>query len=165
LAVCRGSYDEAETYLRQASGIATVSPMANHMWGRIYATAAFAAIEQADAERAVRAIQAAAAAATRYGDCPTCSALLNPMAAEAFALLADPDSARAYATSAGQVAEMFNSSAWHAMAESAAGSLAVAAGDERQAHRHFDTAGHLYERAGQPYWMQRSLRLGSATPA
>jgi DNA-binding SARP family transcriptional activator len=165
LAVCRGSYDEAEAYLRQASGIATVSPMANHMWGRIYATAAFAASEQADAEGAVRAVQAAAAAATRYGDCPTCSALLNPMAAEAFALLADPDSARAYATSAAQVAEMFNSSAWHAMAESAAGSLAVAAGDERQALRHFDAAGDLYQRAGQPYWTQRSLRLGTATPA
>jgi DNA-binding SARP family transcriptional activator len=165
LAVCRGSYDEADACLRQASGIATVSPMANHVWGRIYATAAFAAIEQADAERAIRSIQAAAATAARYGDCRTCSALLNPMAAEAFALLADPESARPYAESAAQVAEMFNSSAWHAMAESAAGSLAVAEGDEGPALRHFDAARDLYERAGQPCWAQRTLPLGSVTPA
>jgi DNA-binding SARP family transcriptional activator len=163
LAVCRGSYDEAEACLRQASGIATVSPMANHMWGRIYATAAFAAIEQGDVERATRSIQAAAAAAARYGDCPTCSALLNPMAAEAFALLADPESARTYARSATQVAEMFNSSAWRAMAESAVGSLAVAERDERPALQHFDAARNLYERAGQPYWAQRSLLLSSVT--
>jgi hypothetical protein len=87
------------------------------------------------------------------------------MAAQAFALLSDPESARPYARSAAQVAEMFNSSAWHAMGESAAGSLAVAEGDERPALRHFDTARDLYERAGQPYWAQRSLRFGSVTPA
>ena len=162
LAVCGGSYDEAEACLRQAAGIATVSRMASHMWGRIYATAA---VEQADAEGAVRAVRAAAAAAGRYGDCPTCSALLNPMAAEGFARLADPQSARTYATSAGQVAQMFNSSAWRAMAESAEGSVALVEGDERRALRHFDAAHDLYERAGQPYWAQRSGLLGSLTPA
>jgi hypothetical protein len=136
--------------------------MASHMWGRIYATAAFAAVEQADAEGAVRAVHAAAAAAARYGDCPTCSALLNPMAAEAFARLADPESARSYAKSAGQVAQMFTSSAWRAMAESAEGSVALVEGDERLAQQHFDIAHDLYERAGQPYWAQRSGLLAPA---
>jgi len=97
LAVCRSAYGEAEVYLRQASAIATVSAMASHLWGRIHATYAFAAIEQGDAERAVRSVRAAAAAAARYGECPTCGALLNPMAAEAYALLGDPESARTYA--------------------------------------------------------------------
>ena len=165
LAVCRGSFDEADSYLRRASGIATVSGMASHVWGRIYATAAFAAVERSDADEAVRCVRAAAAAAARYGDCPTCSALLNPMAAEAFALLGDSASARPYTESAARVARMFNSSAWHAMAESAAGSLAVAEGDEQTALRHFDSSRDLYERAGQPYWAHRSHVLASLTPA
>jgi tetratricopeptide (TPR) repeat protein len=164
LAVCRGAYDEAEDCLRQASGIATVSSMASHLWGRIYATAAFAAVEMGDPERAVRSVQAAAAAAARYGDCPTCSALLNPMAAEAFALLADSDSSRAYANTAARTAEMFNNSAWRAMAESAAGSVAVADGDNIAALRHFDAAHDLFERAGQSYWAHRSLQLASVSP-
>jgi ATP/maltotriose-dependent transcriptional regulator MalT len=158
-------YAEADMYVQQASAIATVSAMACHMWGRIYATVAFAAIEQGDPEQAVRAVRAAAAAAARYGDCPTCSALLNPMAAEAFALLGDAESAGPYARSAGQVAQMFSSSAWRAMAESAEGSVAVAEGDERRALHHFDAARALYERAGQPYWARRTARLGSLAPA
>ena len=84
LAVCRGAYDEADACLRQASGIATVSAMASHLWGRIHASQAFAAVEQDQSDQAVRAVRAAAATAARYGDCPTCSALLNPLAAEAF---------------------------------------------------------------------------------
>ncbi|GAC1473767.1 MAG: hypothetical protein PVSMB7_28100 [Chloroflexota bacterium] len=162
LAVCRGSFEEADACLRQASAIATVSAMASHVWNRIHATAAFAAIEHDDTEQAVRSVQAAAATAARYGTCPTCSAFLNPVAAEAFARCADRPNARSYADSAAQVAAMFNSSAWSAMAESAAGSLARAEGDEHAANRHFDTAASLYDRAGQPYWVQRSLRLGSA---
>jgi hypothetical protein len=71
---------------------------------------ALAAVEQADAGGAVRPVHAAAAAAARYGDCPTCSALLNPIA-EAFARLANLESARTYATSAGQLAQMFTRSA------------------------------------------------------
>jgi DNA-binding SARP family transcriptional activator len=165
LAVCLGAYEDAEAYLRQASAIATVSAMASHLWGRIYATQTFAAVEQGDAAQAVRSVRAAAAAAARYGDCPTCSALLNPMAAEAFTLLADPDNARAYVGSAARVAELFHSSAWRAMAESAAGSLAVTDGNEQAARQHFDAARNLYERAGQPYWAQRAMRLASMTPA
>lgn len=73
LAVCRGAYDQADAHLRQASGIATVSGMARHLWGRINATGAFAAVEQGDPGRAVRSVRAAAAASARYGDCPTCA--------------------------------------------------------------------------------------------
>ena len=63
------------------------------------------------------------------------------------------------------VAELFHSSAWRAMAESAAGSLAVTDGNEQAARQHFDAARNLYERAGQPYWAQRAMRLASMTPA
>jgi hypothetical protein len=45
----------------------------------------------------------------RYGDCPSCSALLNPIAAEALTQLDDPDGARAYTEAASSVAGMFDS--------------------------------------------------------
>jgi DNA-binding SARP family transcriptional activator len=162
LAVCRGAPDEADAILRRASTIATVSPMAMHLWGRIYATAAFAHLEQGDPESAVRAIRAAAAAAVRYGDCPSCSALLNPVAAEAFAAVGDGQAARAYAESAARVAGMFHSSAWRAMAESAAGSVAAAAGDTVEACARFETAAGLYGQVGHTYWAERSSRQASA---
>jgi DNA-binding SARP family transcriptional activator len=161
IAVCRSAFDEAAACLREATAIATVTPRASHMWSRIYATAALAALEQGHPERAVASIRAAAAASVRYGDCRSCSALLNPVAAETFALLGDPESAGGYAESAAQIGETFNSPAWRAMAQSAAGSVAAANGDHQAALGHFDLARQLYERAGQPYWAQRSRRLAS----
>jgi DNA-binding SARP family transcriptional activator len=162
LAASRGNYDDVAIAIREASAIATVSAMASHMWGRIYATDALAAVEQGQATEAVRFVEAAAAAAARYGDCPTCSALLNPVAAQAYAMLGDAASARAYADAAGQVAAMFESSAWQAMAESAAGSAALVEGDATEARRRFDEARARYERAGQPYWTERTTRLANA---
>jgi DNA-binding SARP family transcriptional activator len=158
LAVCQGRLADVDAYLRRASGIATVSPMASHLWGRIHATAAFAAMERGDPAAAVHAVQAAAAAGARYGDCPTCSALLNPVAAEAFASLRDADNARYYRDAAGRVAGYFSSSAWRAMAESAAGSVRVLEGDRDDARDHFGTASELYTAAGQPFWAKRSAR-------
>jgi hypothetical protein len=157
LAVSRGAPDQAAPLLRRASTIATVSPMALHVWGRIHATAAFAHLERDDPEAAARSVRAAAAAAVRYGDCPSCSALLNPVAAEAFAALGDRDSAKAYALAAARVAQMFDSSAWRAMAESAAGSVAAADGRPAEARERFRTAAELYRRVGHSYWAERSL--------
>ncbi len=162
LAVCRGAPEEAESLLRRASAIATVSPMARHLWGRIYATAAFAHIERGAPEAAARSIRAAGAAAARYGDCPSCSALLNPIAAEALTMLDDRDGARPYAEASTVVASMFDSSAWRAMAESAAASIAAADGDSARARERFGAAADLYERAGQPYWLQRSRSQAAA---
>jgi tetratricopeptide (TPR) repeat protein len=162
LAVCRGAPDEAEEPLRRASAIATVSPMARHMWGRIYATAAFAQVERADPEAAARSIRAADAAAARYGDCPSCSALLNPIAAEAFALLGATDAAAPYVQAAAGIAGMFESSAWRAMAESAAASVARLDGETDRARSGFEAAASLYDRAGQPYWHRRSLALAAS---
>jgi DNA-binding SARP family transcriptional activator len=161
LAASRGAFDDVSVCLREASAIATVSAMACHVWGRIYATAAFAAIEQGDAAEAVRFVEAAAAASARYGDCPTCSALLNPVASQAYAMLGDTASARAYADAAQQVAAMFNSSAWQAMAASAAGSAVLSNGDPVLARRHFEEARSRYEVAGQPYWTDRTRRLAA----
>jgi DNA-binding SARP family transcriptional activator len=162
LAVCNGTPEQANGFLRRASAIATVSPMARHMWGRIYATAAFARIEQGEPEAAARAVRAAGAAAARYGDCPSCSALLNPVAAEALTLLDDLEGARPYVEAATVVAGMFESSAWRAMAASAAGSVAAADDDPALARERFETAAALYERAGQPYWLQRSRAQAAA---
>jgi DNA-binding SARP family transcriptional activator len=162
LAVCRGTPGDAEAPLRRASAIATVSPMAKHLWGRIHATAAFARIEQRDPEGAARSVRAAAAAAVRYGDCPSCSALLNPVAAEAFGTLGDRAGARGYAEAATRVAGMFDSSAWRAMAESAAGSVAAADGDPATARERFETAAGLYERVGHSYWAERSRAQAAA---
>ena len=163
LAVCRGAPGEADAALRRAAAIATVSPMAMHMWGRIHATAAFARIEQGDPEAAAGSVRAAAAAAARYGDCPSCSALLNPIAAEAFATLGDRDAARAYTEAAKRAASFFESSAWRAMAESAAASVAVAEDQPTMASERFTAAAELYERAGHSYWAGRS-RAQAAVP-
>ena len=158
VAVCRAAYDDAEDYVRTATGIATVSRMASHLWGRIYAVRAFAALEQGDPERAVRAVQDAAAAGARYGDCPTCSALLNPLAAEAFASVGEPAMACSYAEAAESVALVFASAAWQAMAETALGSAAAARGDLKTATERFEAASDRYTVAGQPYWANRSSR-------
>lgn len=162
LAVCRGTPEEADGFLRRASAIATVSPMARHMWGRIYATAAFAHIEQGEPEAAARSVRAAGAAAARYGDCPSCSALLNPIATEALTMLDDSEGARPYADAASGVAGMFGSSVWRAMAESAGASIATADGDSARARQRFEEAAGLYERAGQPYWLDRSRAQAAA---
>ena len=163
LAACRGDHAEVQACLREASAIATVSAMASHMWGRIYATAAFSALGRHDLQEATRAVQAAAAAAVRYGDCPTCSALLNPVAAEAYGMLDDRDGAREYANAAAIVATFFTSSAWQAMAETAAANAALADGEAGLAHEHFERAGRLYEVAGQPYWAERTSRLAAVS--
>lgn len=162
LAVSRGAPDEAEPLLRRASTIATVSPMALHLWGRIHATAAFAHLERDDPEAAARSVRAAAAAAVRYGDCPSCSALLNPVAAEALAALGDREGAQAYAEAAARVAGMFESSAWRAMAESAAGSVAAAYGRTAEARDRFQTAADLYRRIGHSYWAERAQAQAQA---
>jgi hypothetical protein len=51
---------------------------------------------------------------------------------------------------------MFESSAWSAMAESAAGSLAAAEGAPAEARAHFEEAASLYDRIGHSYWAERS---------
>ena len=158
LAACRGRLDEVNSYLRRASGIATVSPMASHLWGRIHATAA--------SRRWNRMSQPGLCAPCRppppqqlvTATVPRASALLNPVAAEAFACLGDRDNARYYCDAAGQVAGYFSSSAWQAMAESASGSVSLLEGDRAAARGHFGAAGELYARAGQPYWTERSAR-------
>jgi DNA-binding SARP family transcriptional activator len=165
LVVCRGTSEAADRLLGHASAIATVSPMAMHLWGRIHATAALAAVERGDPQAAARCVRAAAATAARYGDCPSCSALLNPVAAEAFAALGDGDGARRYAEAASEVAGLFESSAWRAMAAAAAASLATAGGNPSRAREGFEHAAELYERARQPFWAQRSRAQAEAARA
>jgi hypothetical protein len=132
--------------------------MAAHVWGRIYATRAFAALERGDRDRAVAAVRAASAAFVRYGECGSCSALLNPIAAEAFAVVGDHESAQAYAESATRVAGMFASSAWSAMSQAAAAWAAYADGDTDTARERLTAAAVLYRQAGQPYWADRAER-------
>ena len=160
LAACVGEHDEAAAYLKRASAIATVTPMARHAWARLHATAALAAMERGEPELVIRSVRATQSAAARYGDCPTCSALLNPVGAQAFALVGDREGAHALAEVAAQLAASFASSAWSAMAESAAASAAIADGDLPAARQRFGSAVALYEKAGHTFWAEPGV--GSA---
>jgi DNA-binding SARP family transcriptional activator len=157
LAVCVGAHEDVAGYLTRATAIATVTPMAQHAWGRLHATAAFAAVEAGDPERATRSVRAAQGTAARYGDCLTCGALLNPVGAQAFALVGDRAGAAECAAAAAQLASSFGSSAWNAMAESAAGSVALADGDRAGARERFQAAATLYEQADHTFWASRLL--------
>ncbi|MFF5111327.1 BTAD domain-containing putative transcriptional regulator [Streptosporangium sp. NPDC000509] len=156
LSACGGSHDEARVYLKRAAAIATVTPMARHAWSRLHATAALAAMERGEPEDAIRAVRATQRAAARYGDCLTCSALLNPVGAQAFALVGDAEGAHALATAAAQFAGSFASSAWSAMAEETAASAAVADGDHTAARDRFQAAAVLYDKAGHTFWADRA---------
>lgn len=161
LAVCRGEIERAEPYLRRGMAIATVSPMAQHMWGRLYATEALAALETGDPEAAVRAVRAALESAARHGSCPTCSAMINPLAAEAYAALEDGGQAASHADSAERTAGFWESSAWGAMAVTARAFQRAAAGEASSAADGLIEAAGLYERGGQPFWAAR-CRLSAA---
>ena len=165
LAVMRGDSKAAAACLRHGMAIAVVSPMARHAWGRLYATAALDALEQGEPAEAVRVVRSAAAAAARYGECPTCTALLYPTAAEAFAALGDRAGAAVFVQAAERVAESFQSSAWTAMAESARGSLALTAADAGGARERFLAAARLYESAHQPFWSARCRLQAASTGA
>jgi DNA-binding SARP family transcriptional activator len=158
LAVCVGAHEDVAGYLRRATAIAAVTPMARHAWGRLHATAALAALELERLDHAVRSVRAARNTAARYGDCPTCSAMLNPLAADALTQAGDRREARVFARAASDAAASFPSSAFQAMAESAAGSVALGEGDTTQARTRFETAAALYDKAQQPFWVDRSLR-------
>jgi DNA-binding SARP family transcriptional activator len=163
VAASRGNLDAAQAAVTRGMAIATVSPMARHLWGRLYATSAFIAMRRGDAAAAVAAIRDAQSAAARYGDCPTCSALLHPMAAEAYAALGDAAGAARHAELAAGTASMFQSSAWSAMAESALGEASRAAGSTAAAARHFENAAMLYDKASHVFWAQRVReRAGNA---
>ena len=127
--------------------------MALHAWARLHATAALAAMERGEPELVIRSVRAAQSAAARYGDCPTCGALVNPVGAQAFALLGDRDGAQALAAVAAELAASFDSSAWSAMAESAAASAAFADGD-------LPTAPPAVRLRGRPVRKGRSHLLG-----
>jgi tetratricopeptide (TPR) repeat protein len=162
LAVCRGSPQDAGPFLRRAAAIATVSPMGRHLWGRVHATAALAALERDDPASAAMSVRAAAAAAARVGQCASCGALLNPIAAETFAALHKPAEARAHADSAAAVASTFRSPAWQAMAEAAAGAAFLAEHEPKRARARYEAAAELYQRAEQPYWKERALARAAA---
>jgi hypothetical protein len=152
----RGDLDGAHAAVTRGMAIATMSPMASHLWGRLYATSAFIALERGDAPTAVAAVRGAEAATAHYGDCPTCSALLHPMAAEAYAACDDARSAATHAEVAAATAASFQSSAWTAMAESAAAEASRAAGDTDTALRHLEAAADLYDRVSHTVWANRS---------
>ncbi|MFI5955949.1 BTAD domain-containing putative transcriptional regulator [Cryptosporangium sp. NPDC051539] len=149
LAACVGDHAEASAYLKRATAIATVTPMARHAWARLHATAALAAVERGEPEAAIRSVRASQSAAARYGECATCSAQLNPVGAQAFALLGDPEQAAVLAAAAAGFAAAFPTPAWTAMADLAAGWATGA--DDR-----FLAAGAGFEQAGHVYWAARA---------
>jgi DNA-binding SARP family transcriptional activator len=161
-AACRGDHEAVIQHLDRAAAIATVSPMASHLWSRIHATAAFDALEMGEPERARRSVAAAARAAARYGECPSCAALLHPVAAETFGLVGDEDAARHHAERAAAVAETWASSAWRAMAHWAEAGVARSRADGVAVRRSLLAAAEGFEAAGQPFWAARSAGLAAA---
>jgi hypothetical protein len=123
--------------------------MASHLMRRLYATAVLNALEQGDTTLALGLLDTAAEAAERYGDCPTCSALLHPVAAETYALLGDSERARDHAEQAERVAGYWESGAWLAMAEAAQGAAARAQG--QSASQRFLAAAAIFEKVEQPF--------------
>jgi len=113
-------------------------------------------LERGEPGEGVRFARSAAKAAARYGECPTCSALLNPVAAEAYALLGDVEGAAAHAEAAKRPAAMFQSSAWRAMAESADAAVKLAEHDEGGARALHALSESYFDAAGQPYWADRA---------
>lgn len=162
VAASRGDFTGAQAAVTKGMAIATVSGMACHLWGRLYATSAFVALEQGDPMAAITAVRGAEAAAARYGDCPTCSAQLHPMAAEAYAACGDARAAGRHAQAATATAACFPSSAWSGMAEYAHGAAAAAAGALDLARGHFETAASLFDRASHVLWAERSRRRAAA---
>ncbi|WP_020393013.1 BTAD domain-containing putative transcriptional regulator [Kribbella catacumbae] len=166
LAAVRGDSESAAAALRRGMAIAGVSPLARHTWGRLYATAALDAVERGYPEEALRAVRSAAAAAARHGECPSCAALLNPIAAETCAALGDVASADLHAAAAERVAGMFDSSAWRAMAETARASVDAAKGESAAAQEHFAAGVALYGRALMPFWAARTtMQAAQVGPA
>jgi hypothetical protein len=157
LAVCRGDSAAAEEYIDRGMTIAAVSPMAMHLWGRLYATSALNALERGAPDEALRAVKMAQEAAARYGDCPSCSALLRPVAAEVYAALRSPAEAEHHLRAVEQIVGFSDSASWRAMAETTRGFLARARQEPGDAWPHFLAAATLYERVGQPFWAARSL--------
>jgi predicted negative regulator of RcsB-dependent stress response len=119
-------------------------------------------LEQGELDSALRSVRAAQSTAARYWDCPSCSAMLNPLGADALAQAGDRAGARGFAEAARQTAASFDSSAWSAMAEAAAGSAALVDGDRPEARMRFEAAAALYAKADQPYWVDRTLRQAAA---
>jgi len=157
LAVGRGDAQTADAYLRRGLQRLDQSSMPLHLVGRLYGTLALNALEQGDVAGATAAIEAAARASERYGNCPTCGALLHPVAAQTFAALGDPERGEPHAQAATQVAGYWESQAWRAMAELARGALARARQEPARAHQHFLDAAAAFELAEQPYEAARAL--------
>jgi DNA-binding SARP family transcriptional activator len=155
IAVYRG--ESPEPYLKQGMSIASVSPMAQHAWGRLYATEGLDALERGDLTGALHAVEGAAAAAERYGECPGCCSLLHPVAAEAYAAAGNPDAAEGHAEAVERLAGRWESTAVSAMAETAWGSVALARGDSAEAAGRFLSASEMYRSLGQPFWAGRTL--------
>ncbi|WP_101835049.1 BTAD domain-containing putative transcriptional regulator [Frankia canadensis] len=158
LAVCTGAFEDAAAHLRWATAIATVAPSSRHAWARLHGIATLAALEQGDLDAAVAAVTAARETASRYGDCPSCGAMLNPLAAETLARTGDLRGAREFAAIAERTAESFDSTAWQAMASSAAAWIAVGEGDRAAAREGFEAAAAAFDKAGHPYWTARARR-------
>jgi tetratricopeptide (TPR) repeat protein len=157
LAAHRGDAAAADEGVRRGLGLAVEASMASHLMRRLYATATLNALEQGDIPSALGYLEAAEEAAEAYGDCPTCSALLHPVAAEAYALAGDPEHAEDHAQRAEQVAGYWESGAWKAMAEVARGAAIQARGQPASAR--FLAAADTFERLDQPFEAARCRLL------
>lgn len=159
LAAFRGDPATAADCVRRGLELAAGASMASHLMRRLYATAILNAVEQGDTDSALESLEAAEEAVQRYGDCPTCSALLHPVAAETYAMVGEPERAEEHARRAEQVAGFWESGAWKAMAETAQAAASQARGEP--ASERFLAAATLFERLGQPFESARCRFLAA----
>lgn len=159
LAAYRGDHATAQEHCHRSLQLARESSMADHLIVRIYATLALNALEQGDPQAAAKAVEDSEEAAKQYGVCQTCSALMYPVAAEAYSALGNLEQAEQHARASGEVAANWESGAWLAMAELARGAVDRMSEDSHEALSCFAAAAEGFQRINQPFEAARCLFL------
>jgi tetratricopeptide (TPR) repeat protein len=166
LFIYRGDHAAAEVHLSRGFEQVLGPSMAPHVLGRLHATAALNALERGDPSTASQVVDRAVEAATRTGECATCSALLHPVASQVYAALGDPERAAHHADLAAAVAAHWDTGSWRAMAEMAHAAVLQARAEHQAAAQRFLAAADGFEHIGQPYDAARCfLEAGQAIAA
>ena len=156
-----GDRDGARALLDRALPLARWSIIALHLLQRIYGTM----IRAAPDELVARAIVDRAESTLGSEDlCPFCSIMLSLPAVEACAEVGDLDHARLHLLRAELSAPLWEGTAWEAALAEATARLAIAEQDPARAAEQLRVAIDRFERAGQPFDVERCARRLAAVP-
>ncbi|WP_199796810.1 ATP-binding protein [Pseudonocardia dioxanivorans] len=164
VAVHRGDPAAAADLLDEALAVARESDVGFHLFDRIYgariAAAGDPAVALARVEEAERAVRGP------LETCPGCRITLAVPAAIASARAGDRRRAERHGHDVRTLADVvMRLPGWSAAAEEVSGHLALAAGDQESAGRHFRRAADAYGRIGQVLDQARCVRNVSGTTA